>query len=105
MKSRTHISHAPDYGLLICVLALVFLGSIFVYSSSYVFADLEYGDSLHFIKRQLIFCVIGIVGMLLIMKLDYQHLKDWSPFFMLLVLVALVAILVPNFGVESNGVL
>ena len=105
MKSRTHISHAPDYGLLICVLALVFLGSIFVYSSSYVFADLEYGDSLHFIKRQLIFCVIGIVGMLLIMKLDYQHLKDWSPFFMLLVLVALVAILVPNFGVESNGAL
>ncbi|MBA01486.1 MAG: putative lipid II flippase FtsW [Chloroflexi bacterium] len=105
LKSRTHISHAPDYGLLICVLALVFLGSIFVYSSSYVFADLEYGDSLHFIKRQLIFCVIGIVGMLLIMKLDYQHLKDWSPFFMLLVLVALVAILVPNFGVESNGAL
>ena len=105
MKNQSSLSHAPDYGLLICVLALVFLGSIFVYSSSYVFADLEYGDSLHFIKRQLIFCGIGIVGMLLIMRIDYQYLKYWSPFFMLLTLIALVAILVPNFGVESNGAL
>ena len=105
MKNQSNINHAPDYGLLICVLALVFLGSIFVYSSSYVFADLEYGDSLHFIKRQLIFCGIGITGMLLVMRLDYQHLKYWSPFFMLLILIALVAILVPNFGVESNGAL
>ena len=105
MKNQTNIIHAPDYGLLICALVLVFLGSIFVYSSSYVFADLEYGDSLHFIKRQLIFCAIGIVGMLLVMRLDYQYLKYWSPFFMLLTLSALVAILVPNFGVESNGAL
>ena len=105
MKNQTNIIHAPDYGLLICCLVLVFLGSIFVYSSSYVFADLEYGDSLHFIKRQLIFCAIGIVGMLLVMRLDYQYLKYWSPFFMLLTLSALVAILVPNFGVESNGAL
>jgi len=105
LKNQSSLSHAPDYGLLICVLALVFLGSIFVYSSSYVFADLEYGDSLHFIKRQLIFCGIGIVGMLLIMRIDYQYLKYWSPFFMLLTLIALVAILVPNFGVESNGAL
>ena len=105
MKNQTNIIHAPDYGLLICILVLVFLGSIFVYSSSYVFADLEYGDSLHFIKRQLIFCAIGIVGMLLVMRLDYQYLKYWSPFFMLLTLSALIAILVPNFGVESNGAL
>ena len=105
MKNQTNIIHAPDYGLLICVLVLVFLGSIFVYSSSYVFADLEYGDSLHFIKRQLIFCAIGIFGMLLVMRLDYQYLKYWSPFFMLLTLSALIAILVPNFGVESNGAL
>ena len=105
MKNQTNIIHAPDYGLLIRVLVLVFLGSIFVYSSSYVFADLEYGDSLHFIKRQLIFCAIGIFGMLLVMRLDYQYLKYWSPFFMLLTLSALIAILVPNFGVESNGAL
>ena len=105
MKNQTNIIHAPDYGLLICILVLVFLGSIFVYSSSYVFADLEYGDSLHFIKRQLIFCAIGIFGMLLVMRLDYQYLKYWSPFFMLLTLSALIAILVPNFGVESNGAL
>jgi len=105
LKNQTNIIHAPDYGLLICVLVLVFLGSIFVYSSSYVFADLEYGDSLHFIKRQLIFCAIGIFGMLLVMRLDYQYLKYWSPFFMLLTLSALIAILVPNFGVESNGAL
>ena len=105
MKHQTDIKHAPDYGLLICVLTLVFLGSIFVYSSSYVFADLEYGDSLHFIKRQLIFCVVGIIGMLLVMRLDYRYLQSWSFFIMLLTLIALIAILIPNFGVESNGAL
>ena len=58
-QARVRRSHAPDYGLLTTVLVLLIVGLIFVYSSSYVMADLEFGDPNHFIKRQFMFAILG----------------------------------------------
>ena len=99
------LGHAPDYGLLTTVLMLLIVGLIFVYSSSYVFAEVQYGDPNHFIKRQALFGAFGLVGMVAMMQLDYRHLRPLSLPIMLLALVGLAAVLVPGLGVESNGAL
>lgn len=98
-------AHAPDYGLLTTVLVLLILGLIFVYSSSYVMADVEFGDPNHFIKRQFLFAILGMIGLVVTMQFDYRHLRRLSPLLMLGALLALGAVLVPGVGVESNGAL
>ena len=97
--------HGPDYGLLTGALVLLILGLVFVYSSSYVFAELEYGDPNYLIKRQAMFAGLGLVGMLVVMQMDYRHLRRLSPLLMLGALIGLGAVLVPGVGVESNGAL
>ncbi|MDA0353121.1 MAG: putative lipid II flippase FtsW [Chloroflexi bacterium] len=98
-------AHAPDYGLLTTVLVLLVLGLIFVYSSSYVLAQVDYGDPNYFIKRQLLFAAIGLVGLVAMMQFDYRHLRRLSPLLMLGALLGLAAVLIPGVGVESNGAL
>jgi len=97
--------HAPDYGLLTTVLVLLIVGLIFVYSSSYVLAGVEFNDPNYFIKRQLIFAVLGLIGLAAVMQIDYRHLRRLSPLLMLGALVGLGAVLVPGVGVEANGAL
>ena len=97
--------HAPDYGLLTTVLVLLIVGLIFVYSSSYVLAEVEYDDPNHFIKRQFMFAVLGLIGLVTVMQFDYRHLRRLSPLLMLGALLGLGAVLVPGVGVESNGAL
>jgi cell division protein FtsW len=97
------VRHGPDYGLLTTVLVLMILGLVFVYSSSYVFAGVEFDDPNYFIKRQALFGALGLMGMLAMMQFDYQHLQRLSPLLMLGALIGLGAVLVPGVGVESNG--
>ncbi len=97
--------HAPDYGLLTTVLVLLILGLIFVYSSSYVLAEVEHGDANHFVKRQMIFAALGLIGLVIVMQFDYSYLRRLSPLLMLGALIGLGAVLVPGLGVESNGAL
>jgi cell division protein FtsW len=99
------VRHGPDYGLLTTVLVLMILGLVFVYSSSYVFAGVEFDDPNYFIKRQALFGALGLMGMLAMMQFDYQHLQRLSPLLMLGALIGLGAVLVPGVGVESNGAL
>ena len=51
-----------DLPFLILVLVILTIGLIMLFSASYVDAFYSEGDSFHFIKRQLIFAVIGIIG-------------------------------------------
>jgi len=104
-ETRVRRSHAPDYGLLTTVLVLLIVGLIFVYSSSYVMADLEFGDPNHFIKRQFMFAILGLIALVITMQIDYRYLRRLSPLLMLGALLALGAVLVPGVGVESNGAL
>ena len=95
--------HAPDYALFAVVAALVVLGLIAVYSSSYALGDLQYGDPNYFVRRQAVAAAAGLVGLLLVMNLDYRRLMRPSPLLMLAAILGLGAVLVPGIGVEQNG--
>jgi cell division protein FtsW len=104
-RKKTVKRHGPDYGLLTTVLALLILGLVFVYSSSYVIADLDFDDPNYFIKRQGLFAALGLAGMLVMMQIDYRHLRRLSPLLMLGALIGLALVLIPGVGVAQNGAL
>ena len=69
---------APDIWIIIPTLLLLTIGVIMVYSASSVLAFREFGDSFYYLKRQLIFAVLGIVAMFFTMNVDYLVWKRFA---------------------------
>ena len=58
------------------VMILVVVGLVMMASASYAWAYSEHdGDGLYYAKKQGTFVVIGIIGMLVFMKIDYHNFK------------------------------
>ena len=69
---------AVDRPLLILVLILLCIGTTFVFSASYVYAQNKFGDSFHFVRRQLGWAAVSVVGMFLASMVDYRQIKRFS---------------------------
>lgn len=59
MKIRSLSLRGVDPVLLVLTSGLVLFGLVMVYSSSFIFAQERTGDGFAFIKKQLIFAVLG----------------------------------------------
>lgn len=90
-----------DYGLLTIVIFLMCFGLVMLYSTSSYSAQIKFGDSMYYFKRQAIFSVISFVGMLVVAKFDYHIYAKLAKlsYFVAFVLMALV--LTP-LGIEAN---
>ena len=93
----------PDYALLALLTVLVVIGLVAVYSSSYALGSDDFRDANYFIKKQLMFTVLGGAGLLVAMHFDYRRLMHLSPLILLVAMLGLAAVLVPGLGVERNG--
>jgi cell division protein FtsW len=91
----------PDYAILLTALALVVIGLIFVYSSSFAIALQAYGDVNYFLVRQAVWALVGLALMFGLMRFDYRNLRFLSPLIMLIAVLGLLAVLV--FGSEVYG--
>lgn len=73
--------HTPDLLLLFAVLTLLGLGLVMVASASTV-AGLtrikDHPDPFYFIKRQLVYALVGLAVMVFLMNYDYHRLRRWS---------------------------
>ena len=63
---------AIDKPLFATTVAMISLGLLMVYSSSYHESQQVYGNGTHYLFRQAISAVIGIAVMLLAMRIDYR---------------------------------
>lgn len=84
-----------DMPFFFLVLLLLVVGLIMMFSASYAFAYYTMGDSYYFLKRQLIFAVIGIAVMFFISYFDYHHFHKAAVIilgvaFLLLILVLIL---------------
>ena len=84
--------HYFDYSLLAVLICLVCFGLVMLYSTSSYSALVDYGDSMFYFKRQLIFCVAGFVGVYIISKIDYRWYTKIAKrlYFVSILLMALV---------------
>jgi len=92
-----------DKTLLLTVVGVCLLGLVMVYSSSEAEAYVVYGNASYFFQHQVIWLVIGCVGGLFALGLDYHRLRALAPLLMVGATVLLVLVLVPHIGVSRNG--
>ena len=92
---------SPLEGLGFVTILLFLLGSINVFSSSFVMGSQLLGDNLYFLKRHLVAAVIGLTGMAFIMRQGYNWFLKRIAIWSLLTLALLVAVFF--IGVEANG--
>ena len=56
---RPHAQHSYDLILCFTIALLVLIGIVMVFSSSAVYAMEEYGDSYYFLKRHIVWVILG----------------------------------------------
>ena len=91
---------AIDKPLFATTVVMIGLGLLMVYSSSYHESQENYGNGTHYLFRQAIAAVVGIVVMLLAMRIDYR-LYQQRPFVLFavgLTLALLVLVLIMGSG-------
>ncbi len=92
---------SPLEGLAFVTILLFLVGTINVFSASFVLGSQLLGDSLYFLKRHFAAAAIGVAGMSLIIKLGYPWFLKRLSAWILLTMALLIAVIF--FGVEANG--
>jgi cell division protein FtsW len=91
-----------DHIVIYTVLALVLIGWLMIYSSSAVMADITYNDSFKFLKKQFFFSLIGLIGMVGIMQINYRRLQAWTYPILILSIMLLIVVLIPGLGLSHK---
>lgn len=87
------IKMSPDRILMVLVLALISIGSIIVFSASYPYAISQGHDSYYYVRRQVIFVALGLIGMTVAMRIPYDKYKKLAPLIYGVAMVLLVLVL------------
>ena len=82
-------------------LLLFVIGTVNIFSASFVEAGQTMNDSYYYLKRHLMMFGIGIVGMAIMSRIDYKQLKGLIMLFMLVTVGLLIT--VHYVGIEING--
>ncbi|MBU6154076.1 MAG: putative lipid II flippase FtsW [Bdellovibrionales bacterium] len=89
--------------LLVLVVAMVLFGLLMVYSASFIFAEERTGDGYSFIKKQLLYAVIGMGALFMASRVPHQRWYQWAPAAVFAVLAMLVLVMVPGIGARVGG--
>ena len=92
-----------DFKLFFSVMVLLCIGLVMVASASSYYALTEFNNSNHFLVRQLVFAIIGVIVMLVISKVNYRVYSKFAYIIYAIVLLLMILVLVPGIGTEVNG--
>ena len=92
-----------DLPLFISVLFLIIFGVVMIYSASSIWANYKFNDSFYYVKRQLVFVIIGIILMLFMSKIDYEIYHKNANKILLICFILLVLVIIPGIGSIRNG--
>ena len=84
-----------DTGLLLVTLILVGFGIVMVYSSGHVLSAKQYDNNYHYLKVQVIACLIGLVGMGVASYIPYWFYEKHSNKLLFLAFLLLVLVFSP----------
>ncbi len=95
------LNNPVDFTLVITVLLLLSIGLVMVLSASAPKSLQESGNSYKYFVRQLIFAILGIIGMYFVSKVDYRIYQKFYKSAWWLSFVLLLSVLL--FGTDSHG--
>lgn len=103
VKKKEHSIAYFDYSLLAILICLICFGLVMLYStSSYSAMMKQNGDSLFYLKRQVLFCIVGLIGMWIVSRIDYHWYFERSKFFYFISIFMMFLVKTP-LGKEVNG--
>ena len=91
-----------DIPFLVGVFLLLAVGLAMLYSAGYAQALLKQGDSYYYIKRQMIFAVLGIVAMFGVSFIPYKIYRRFVLFFYIVSIALLVLVLIVSKDSEKR---
>jgi len=94
---------APDYALLVFILALVTGGVVMVYSASFPLSLTRHGHGWYFAIRQMIWALAGIAALTIASFVNYKKWQQASGVLLLVTFLLLLALYVPGIGVSVQG--
>lgn len=91
--------------ILVIVLMLMAVGFVMVYSTSSIVAQMDpaTGNSLFFVKKQVMWIMLAGAAMLLCMEIPHPLLARYGYWLFALALLLLVLVLIPGIGTKYNG--
>ena len=103
IKRKEHSIAYFDYSLLAILICLICFGLVMLYStSSYSAMMKQNGDSLFYFKRQVLFCIVGLIVMWIVSRIDYHWYLERSKFFYF-VSIFMMSLVKTPLGKEVNG--
>jgi len=111
-RPRLHVVRPPTgeqvrpahYLLLVATIAVLnVIGVVMVLSASSVLSLTTYGSAWYFFERQLVWTVIGIIGFVIALRIDYRRWRDWVRPMLFLTTAMLVLVLIPQVGIYVSG--
>ena len=102
-KRKKYSMKSIDYTLLCAILVLLFIGIVMVYSASsyYALYQIDVYNTEFYFYKEITWSIVGVIGMLVTMSIDYHYYKKWTPWLVLITLVFLVLVLF--IGSNING--
>lgn len=94
---------AGDVPLLVCVFLMACFGCLMIYSASSYTAEVQYGDSLYFVKKQIIGVVLGTLAMVGTAFLPYRKLMKFKYPAIIIAVILLVMVFIPGVGITNYG--
>ena len=101
--NRTNRASKGDVLFLAAVLVLAAYGVICVWSASCYNAEVQYGDSMYFFRKQLVGFLLGAAAMIGISFLPYEKLRRIGIPALIISLVLLALVFVPGLGKSNYG--
>ncbi|MCD6581257.1 MAG: putative lipid II flippase FtsW [Desulfuromusa sp.] len=92
-----------DTTLLLLTVSLTCIGIVMVYSSSAIMAAERFHDGFYFLKRQLLYTLVGFVLMAVATYFNYKNWRKLAVISLLGSIVLLALLFVPGFGVRVGG--
>jgi cell division protein FtsW len=93
----------PDMWLFGAAVMLLSAGVVMVYSASAIVAADRFHDPYFFLKKQLFWALLGSIGMLAAVRMDYRKLERFVVPALIVAGVLLVLVLIPPIGQSING--
>lgn len=103
IKKEGKEKRAGDIPLLICVFLMVGFGCLMIYSASSYVGEVQYGDKLFFVKKQLIGVAAGLAAVVGLQFLPYQKLAKLKIPAVVIAVILLALVFVPGIGVTNYG--
>lgn len=102
-KQKNRKEKPMDFWFLFITIVLLCIGLIMLSSASSYYGLMQFKNSNHFLVRQIITAIIGVIAMFIVSKIDYKYYMKLAPIGYVLSLILMLIVFIPGIGGDRKG--